>query len=1051
MTTYPNLPQRRPVASLLFAVVSLLLALCFVPVVPAQENPGKKAYDIPADDAERALKTFAHQSGLEVLFVTEATQGVRTLAVKGEYTPREALDQLLAGTPLTATQSGPTGAFKVRREKSVELAEKNVASRASRDRAADLDEKKEDVVKLDTFEVFGRKTLNMDLRRTRDDALPFQVLSSQEIGKSGAANVEDFLKQQLPMNTNFQSQSQTFGSITGNTSTINLRGLGANATLILIDGRRAAGVLFGSSNFQPDLNAIPLAAIDHIDVLPQSASAIYGGAAVGGVVNVVLKRNYHGGQVSYTFDTPLDTHAPRQTLNFSYGKTLFGGKAHLMLSGQYADGRPLLLGDRAQLVEGNIRQILNRSPDFYYSDSRPFWGASTNIASFTTADLVFDSGTPLNSRVTHLAAGSTPGSNLEPSLLANAGSYNFSLADGYGNYGKRTYFGTEPQVKSLLGTLRHELTDKLQAFFEFATTSNYSSQPMNPIVGSGSYIISRLAPNNPFQQNLLVTFPSAFSVQNEYHNAAHRIAGGMLMNLPANWKLELDYTWSSSLFSSKSSSKRSSSVFTSAFASGALNPFVDLGLYPMDLSNYVVPQEWSGRTELHDVSVRSAGQVNIPKFGNIELVVGLGHRDEGNDDSINKTGTVTSTTFFGQSQATDSLYVESTIPFVRHGAGAPGLRRFDLQLAGRTEHYVVRVGTVSSADAVQGLRRKISYYSTNPTIGLKYAPGNALTLRVSYSTGFLPPSATQFLPNPNPVPSFTSIVDPVNGLAYGGFQLITGGNPSLKPQESISRSFGVILSPQGPNLRGLRLGAEYYRITMPNYITSPSPQQIVSNAGFIDRVTRDATTGLVTLIDTSYINATKYETAGWDLSMDYTRTTGLGEWGIRALGTIIVRDQRQYVIGGPSLNYVGFPNDPLGSGVGRAKATATVYWRDKGWSIDWTSAYYGSYKVAGVPGSPFASQFGTAPYAINVRAQGGETVASQIFHSLVLSYTFESKHPRSRSGLVGSSLSGTTIQVGLKNVFNTPPAFDVSSYTYYYSPYGDPRMRSLWVSVKKGF
>ena len=90
MTTYPNLPQRRPGASRLFAVVSLLFALCFVPLLSAQENPGKKAFDIPAGDAEPALKAFAHQSGLEVLFVTEATQGVRTLAVKGEYTPREA-------------------------------------------------------------------------------------------------------------------------------------------------------------------------------------------------------------------------------------------------------------------------------------------------------------------------------------------------------------------------------------------------------------------------------------------------------------------------------------------------------------------------------------------------------------------------------------------------------------------------------------------------------------------------------------------------------------------------------------------------------------------------------------------------------------------------------------------------------------------------------------------------------------------------------------------------------------------------------------------------
>jgi len=81
--------------------------------------------------------------------------------------------------------------------------------------------------------------------------------------------------------TNSQTNPQQGTSPLGTTSTINLRGLGSNETLILIDGRRTAGVSFAGNSVQPDINGIPLSAIERIEVLPSSASAIYGGAAVG--------------------------------------------------------------------------------------------------------------------------------------------------------------------------------------------------------------------------------------------------------------------------------------------------------------------------------------------------------------------------------------------------------------------------------------------------------------------------------------------------------------------------------------------------------------------------------------------------------------------------------------------------------------------------------------------------------------------------------------------------------------------------------------------------
>src|SRR6185437_7108695 len=160
----------------------------------------------------------------------------------------------------------------------------------------------------------GSRTMNVDVARTENDVQPYTIFSSQDIERSGVTTVEDFLKQKLTMNTTAQTNSQAFESPLGTTSSINLRGLGSGETLVLIDGRRRAGVSFNGNINQPDINGIPLAAIERIEVLPSSASAIYGGAALGGVVNIVMKKNFSGGDLKYTYDKPTSSGAHQHTI-----------------------------------------------------------------------------------------------------------------------------------------------------------------------------------------------------------------------------------------------------------------------------------------------------------------------------------------------------------------------------------------------------------------------------------------------------------------------------------------------------------------------------------------------------------------------------------------------------------------------------------------------------------------------------------------------------------------------------------------------------------------
>lgn len=243
----------------------------------------KKTFDVPAGTAPASLKLFAEQAGGHVLYSVEDVRGVATRAVKGKYTAREALDFMLMGTALHIDSDPKTQALTVRKETEAET--KNV-SRAIAEASARPDRKGrieetadgEKVVKLDTFEVFAGRTLNMDLPRTRNDIQPYVVFDRQAIERSGAFTVEDFIKQRLPMDGGYLSPVQyVSGTPPSSSSRISLRGLSLNETLILIDGRRAASSQIVNLFEQPDVNGIPVSAIERIEVLPSTASGIYGG------------------------------------------------------------------------------------------------------------------------------------------------------------------------------------------------------------------------------------------------------------------------------------------------------------------------------------------------------------------------------------------------------------------------------------------------------------------------------------------------------------------------------------------------------------------------------------------------------------------------------------------------------------------------------------------------------------------------------------------------------------------------------------------------------
>jgi iron complex outermembrane recepter protein len=172
------------------------------------------------------------------------------------------------------------------------------------------------------------------LKRTdAEGALPVQVIDRATIEASGQVSVSELMREiTFASFGNFRPQS---GSSAQALSDIDLRGLGSNRTLVLVDGRRIAKAPFSGQS--QDLNSVPLAAVERIEILSDGASAIYGSDAIGGVVNIITRKNYNGFQAAYGQSSPDIVGGDTEQLSLMWGASSNKGRVLAGISSQTRD------------------------------------------------------------------------------------------------------------------------------------------------------------------------------------------------------------------------------------------------------------------------------------------------------------------------------------------------------------------------------------------------------------------------------------------------------------------------------------------------------------------------------------------------------------------------------------------------------------------------------------------------------------------------------------------------------------------------------------------
>ena len=441
----------------------------------ADEDFGNQTFtfDIPSQSADSALTEFAEQADLTLVFPDAMVQDRTANALVGEYSLEEGAAILLKGTGLIPSFSNPivlnitiddtstsgenamnatkkAGLFAIIAgalsggvdaqepgEESAQNEERPAPQTISQQRDSEEIRRNEEAAKekrglgefvvIDEIIVRGK---NVGVRRFEDDPQPYIIFNSDDIERSHATNLEEFLRARLPQNTQPGSSRQfqvSSSESPGNVSTIDLRGLGQEETLILVNGRRAPRVSLGNNFRQADINGIPLASIERIEILPSTASGMYGGGATGGVINIITRRDFVGGEISAEYSNTFDTDVAERRISGTFGFPLEGGRTKVQLMASFSDSNELLVGDR-DFAQKSRDLLLQNDPDSQVTAR----GTTPNIRDRLGLNLILDDGTDLGSDRTFIPIGYEGiASDGGLGLLQNAGQINFELPDGY--------------------------------------------------------------------------------------------------------------------------------------------------------------------------------------------------------------------------------------------------------------------------------------------------------------------------------------------------------------------------------------------------------------------------------------------------------------------------------------------------------------------------------------------------------------------------------------------------------------------------------------------
>ena len=646
------------------------------------------------------------------------------------------------------------------------------------------------------------------------------IVDAAQIDKAGVStDVLDILRKTVP---SFQGRGNTGNSNANNTNQNTAGGAQMQLhnldTLVLVNGRRVAisGIAGIGGKAFVDVNQIPPSAIDHIEVLADGASAIYGSDAIGGVVNIILKSNYEGADIGVRDGQAAGDY--REKSGFFTAGTSWHD-LHVTASGSWSHNDPL------------------------YQDRREFSSPITGRVSAVpgtiggTTPAILASGLNSPSAANPTGAGATAGSLA--ALFAN-GTYVPSTTAGIASTYDLSRFQTlllGQDQKAVSVNLNDELIEnRLSAFGDAEYSRNKSFTQFLPI--TQTLKVPQGAAYNP----LTAAFPGVnfadWNAPKQFDNTADsvRATAGLRGDITSHWNWEAAYVYSRNTLDQVQSNLIYKPNLPLAIAGGfnaagnpvaggtyskvyggystanplvlqpALDPFARAaGLNPASLANLYGQEFIDTSSYLHAFDASVVGTIfNLPA-GAPGVAVGVSWREEGLSAHTDPNGTNTGPTAqrwiggtfadrYDQSRTVKGAYAELRVPVTSPEWSFPAVHALDLIFAGREEDY---------SDAGSSFVPKLSF---------RWQPfDESVTIRGSYSKSFTAP--TLFAEN-GPTDTrivASSVIQTVFGIANPGFNGEDGNNPNLQPSRTQTHTVSITFAPK--YVPGLTLSGEFSAIS----------------------------------------------------------------------------------------------------------------------------------------------------------------------------------------------------------------------------------------------
>jgi iron complex outermembrane receptor protein len=880
-----------------------------------------------------------------------------------------------------------------------------------------------------------------------ETALPVQILKREEIERTGASSTEELVKQLSSLSSAGTSTTaaNAAGYGGGSIATVSLRGLGSARTLVLVNGRRVAvygGGSAGSAGSSVDVNSIPLAAIERVEVLKDGASAVYGSDAIAGVVNFILRKDYQGIEASGTYGQTSDR------LGRDRKATLFGGIGDMAKDGWNLTGSVTL--QKTDPIMGIDREYARR----------------LNVAEQNdyTSSITFPANVVLNSRGT-----------LGNPALANCGPY--SLVSPYSStrctYDNSLFASLQPQFEkaSFMANGRLRLSGDAEAYFESGYTRNKITSTTQAVPLAYNAITTATNPYAPAFQALIAQYPgmaarygsnigrggfilvptspyypTAFAAANglsglplllNYRDVANgsrntrdvsengRLVAGVRGTL-AGWDMDSALLYSQSkVHSELLSGYAQYSKVLPILNSGVINPFgetTDQAALEAVRAAEFRGTSYASKTSTTSLDVKGSREIWTLPAGAVGMALGAEVRREefAYDPSVAiQTGDIAglggNALPVKGARNVGSVYAEFGIPI---------FKRLDADLAVRYDNY-------------QGVG-----HTVNPKASLRWQPLDSVMLRTAVGKGFRAPSLTDLY-----TPQATGITG--NGsrdfvrcpnLATGAprdcnfqFTTVTGGNPDLKPEKSLSLTAGIMWEP----VKNASISLDAFRINLKDAIVVgglsstyflASADRTLQYAQFINRGAADgnaAGVGPIESIVQTNANLFKTQVAGVDVDALYRLRLGERQrLNLRLSGTYMSK----YDVQGPDGSYTTSLDQALNASGGvvlRWKHNASATWEAGPYALTLLQNYQKSYTDAAA---------NLAPAATARRKVGA-------YQTFDLQFAY-------------AGIANTKLTLGVKNLFDRDPPYTNLTSNFlggYDVSYADPRGRFLYVSANYSY